>query len=527
MVDASGLCPQPGPVSPKIHAGLAASLDDLFVTPDFKNWAIESLSRAVRIPSTSYDGMSPPGEDPRWEIMLVFHSYLRERFPLVHEHLQLTKINLYALLFHWQGTDSSLKPLLLTAHQDVVPVLDDTLNEWIHPPFSGHYDGKWIWGRGSCDDKAGLVGILSSIETLLEKDFRPRRSVVLSFGIDEESSGPYGAGALADYLYDVYGENAFAMLVDEGGRFTDHGIVMASPGVSEKGYMNVMIGLTTPGGHSSVPTSHTGIGLLSTLIQELEDHPFPTVLKREGAYFAGLQCAAVHDTSLAESRRDLIIRATMNDAALEKLHAELTAEGGNQYLAITGTTQGIDLIHGGIKVNALPEYVWAGINHRVADYSSYDEVRTRYATVLAPVAERLNLSLDIFGDIFGAKSSVGHVRVATAFDQPVSPAPDAPTFGSPTWTVLAGTIRDTLASTLRTDAGPRYSAVAPALGLGTTDTKYYGRVSNAIYRYRHLNATDSFNGAHTTNEAMNAEGYIEMIRFYSRFILNVDEANLD
>ena len=76
------------------------------------------------------------------------------------------------------------------------------------------------------------------------------------------------------------------------------------------------------------------------------------------------------------------------------------------------------------------------------------------------------------------------------------------------------------------------------------DTKYYGKVSKAIYRYRHLNTTDSFNGAHTTSEgehtcfirvfspfqnlvAMNAEGYIEMIRFYSRFILNVDEATLN
>lgn len=29
----------------------------------------------------------------------------------------MTKINTYALAFHWQGSDESLKPLLLMAHQ--------------------------------------------------------------------------------------------------------------------------------------------------------------------------------------------------------------------------------------------------------------------------------------------------------------------------------------------------------------------------------------------------------------------------
>ena len=54
-----------------------------------------------------------------------------------------------------------------------------------------HCLGQRIWGRGSNDDKSGLVGVMSSIESLLENGFKPTRSVVLSFGFDEEASGIY------------------------------------------------------------------------------------------------------------------------------------------------------------------------------------------------------------------------------------------------------------------------------------------------------------------------------------------------
>jgi Gly-Xaa carboxypeptidase len=43
---------------------------------------------------------------------------------------------------------------------DVVPVLPATRDLWTHDPFGGEYDGTYIWGRGSSDDKSGLIGIM-------------------------------------------------------------------------------------------------------------------------------------------------------------------------------------------------------------------------------------------------------------------------------------------------------------------------------------------------------------------------------
>ena len=117
-----------------------------------------------------------------------------------------------------------MKPLLLTAHQgsrpvfchyrswltvcalDVVPVNPETIDKWIHPPYSGHFDGERIWGRGTADDKNGLISILfvssfilvfacpqvfdrAAVEYLVSADFEPARTLVLAFGFDEESSG--------------------------------------------------------------------------------------------------------------------------------------------------------------------------------------------------------------------------------------------------------------------------------------------------------------------------------------------------
>ena len=64
-----------------------------------------------------------------------------------HQKLEKTVVNTYNLVYHWQGSDDSLKPLLLMGHQDVVPVNPDTLEDWINPPFSGLFDGKpwWLW----------------------------------------------------------------------------------------------------------------------------------------------------------------------------------------------------------------------------------------------------------------------------------------------------------------------------------------------------------------------------------------------
>jgi Gly-Xaa carboxypeptidase len=153
-------CPQVDPLRPQHRREELLKMEHYLASDDFRNASIARLSGAVQIPTESYDDLGEVGKDKRWEIFFDFAAYLEKTYPLVHQTLQLDKVNTHGLAYTWLGSNITRKPLLLMAHQDVVPVAQDTIGSWTHPPYSGFYDGKLIWGRGSSDCKNSLTGIL-------------------------------------------------------------------------------------------------------------------------------------------------------------------------------------------------------------------------------------------------------------------------------------------------------------------------------------------------------------------------------
>jgi carboxypeptidase PM20D1 len=77
----------------------------------------------------------------------------------------------------------------LTSHYDVVPILSGTEKNWEQGPFSGEVADGTIWGRGSLDDKIGVIGILQAVDHLLANGFKPTRDMYFMFGFDEEIGG--------------------------------------------------------------------------------------------------------------------------------------------------------------------------------------------------------------------------------------------------------------------------------------------------------------------------------------------------
>jgi len=128
------------------------------------------------------------------------HAYLQQRYPRVHAVLKRESVGGLSLLYTWQGSDPQAAPILLMAHQDVVRISPGTEASWQSQPFGGELKDGFVWGRGAWDDKANLISQLEAVETLLASGFRPRQTVYLAYGADEEVGGYRGAQQIAKLL---------------------------------------------------------------------------------------------------------------------------------------------------------------------------------------------------------------------------------------------------------------------------------------------------------------------------------------
>src|SRR6185295_15884308 len=132
--------------------------------------AAERLAGAIRFPTVSHED----GRNMEEAAFRGLHEYLQRSFPRVHAALTRENVAGYSLLYTWKGSNPSLAPILLMSHQDVVPVEPGTEKDWTHPAFSGLIDGGYVWGRGTLDDKVGVLAILEAAETLLARGFQPQ-----------------------------------------------------------------------------------------------------------------------------------------------------------------------------------------------------------------------------------------------------------------------------------------------------------------------------------------------------------------
>ncbi|KAG4431029.1 hypothetical protein IFR05_013487 [Cadophora sp. M221] len=478
--------------------------------------SLKKLQGAVQIPTESFDNMGKVGNDSRWDIFKDFHKYLEDTFPRVYSELEFTPINTHGILLEWKGKNELLKPYLFMGHQDVVPVPAVTESRWKYPPYSAHYDGRFIWGRGASDCKNVVIGVLEAFETLLEKDYKPERTLLAGFGFDEEISGYQGAQFIAEYLEKTRGRDSIDLILDEGGLGIKEmdGAVFALPGLGEKGYFDVRISVETAGGHSSVPPDHTGIGILSQIISTIEATPYEPELSPINPYFTTLQCSAEYSPAINPRLRKTI-QASLTSKKAAKTVADYLSTKDIFQRYLMQTSQATDLVLGGVKINALPEKVYAVVNHRIAVESRVADIRSNLEMLIVnKILSKFSFSLDAWGSISGntSTSSVGKI-VLEDFSKPLEPSPVSPS-DSEAYKIFTGTIKQVMGEGI---------IVAPSLMTGNTDTKFYWGLSRNIYRFSPVRDEGKANG-HTVDERIGMREHVEGVRLYAQLILNGDRS---
>ncbi len=95
------------------------------------------------------------------------------------------------------------KSLILNGHVDVVPTGSKTL--WDDSPWSGKIKDDRIYGRGSCDMKAGLASGILAVQVLKTIGFEPNGNVMIQSVVGEESGG---CGTLTNIVKGYRGDAA-------------------------------------------------------------------------------------------------------------------------------------------------------------------------------------------------------------------------------------------------------------------------------------------------------------------------------
>ena len=446
----------------------------------------QNLSRAIQFKTVTLASGDPrPGQEGEW---LALHAWLEETYPAAHAAMTKELVpDTLTLLYTWQGSDPALKPLLLMAHQDVVPVNIGTEGDWDGAPFEGAIIDGYIYGRGAIDNKGSLVALMEAAEALATAGFKPQRTVYFMFGHDEEVSGS-GAEAGVALLKSRGVEPEFAL--DEGFMVVNpsplSGKAMGFIGIAEKGYVTVDVVAVGTGGHSSTPPRDSAAVRLARAVVALDENQMPSDLSRPPV--SEIFEAAGKDMPFAQrlAFANLWLFKGLVDAQLADVPA------GN---AMIRTTTAPTMLTGSAKENVLAQRATATVNFRIHPNDTEEEIIAHVKKVTSGIE--------------GIEVEVGKNGIRGAGASNVSPTDNR------AYAVLASVSEATLPG----------SPVAPGLVLGATDGRYAEAITPNVYRFAPAVLTpDELTGFHGTNERTSVENMGRLARGYAQVILAMDSA---
>ncbi len=442
--------------------------------PAFNETGIEHLSESITYPTIS-EAIDSPVDTAAFE---GFHRFLQEAYPLIHRDLKKEVFSSFSLLYTWEGSNSLLKPVVLTAHLDVVPAGE--MGSWSQPPFSGKNDGTFIWGRGTLDDKSSLISIMEAVEKLLSGNFRPERTIYLAFGHDEEIGGLKGAGVMADELEKRNLDAEF--LLDEGYAVTIGMVPMVKKpvaliGTSEKGYLSVRLTVEMEGGHSAFPARESAITVLTGALNKIVGNQMKTRISEPVNDFI-----RYIGPEMPWYAKAIFANKWLFKGLILKIY-----EGGNNSNALVRTTTAPTIFNAGIKDNVIPARAEAVVNFRILPGETSADVINHLEKVIAD--DRISI---------------------LPLDDLKEPAPVSP-IDAPGFDIIHRTIRQVYPGAL----------VAPTMMLAASDSRKYLGISRNIYNFAPIVVTgEDLARTHGLNERNKIEDFIRGVGFYYQLIRN-------
>ncbi len=432
--------------------------------------AVEHLAQMIRIPTVSNADWSKVDET-QFE---AFRTLLKKLYPQVHELCPPERIGPTGILYHWKGR-SAEKPVVLMAHYDVVPVVEE---RWKRPPFSAEIVEGELWGRGTLDTKITLLGVMESAEALISEGFVPSNDIYMAFAGDEEVSG-----TSAPEIVKTLEQRGIvpSFVLDEGGAIVEKvfpgvSAPIAVIGVGEKGMADIRLTVEGKGGHASQPPKHTALGVLAKAICACEAHPFKA-------------CMTFPVRKLFETvgrHSSFVLRLVFaNLWCFGGLLARLAPLLGGEINAMMRTTQSFNMAEGSRQSNVIPSQASAVVNLRLINTTTPEAARQRLEKIIRDPS----------------------VRVEVLCGQEASPYADP---SCEEYAAMARAIRHTW--------GDR-TIVSPYLMIACSDSRHYSRICRNVFKFSCMALSKEQRALiHNEDERIPVKTIGDCVEFYNRLV---------
>lgn len=433
---------------------------------------VKHLQGMVRIPTLSNSDM----EKMDFSQFAKFHDYLAETYPVLHEKMEKKIIGRAGLLYKLTGKKSDKLPVLLMAHQDVVPEGDHA--KWLHAPYSAEIADGCIWGRGSTDCKCVIMAEMEAVEALLKEGFQPDYDLYLAYGYNEEvQAEEKSAREIVEYL--AAQGVTLGCVFDEGSGVSD-GRAMGFDGfvcnveLGEKAFQDYEIYKDCDGGHSMEPGQGTALGSVARAVAAIEANPFPyrltdiveNQLKAQSRCMTGPKAAVYADP---RGNWEQLCAMAKEDKKLDSL---------------LHTTCAVTMASGSQQSNILPEHASMVMNCRVLQGDTQERMMAHFRSIIpADVSIRKLVGND--------------------------PAPASPVDGRP-YKLIEEAARALYGEN---------TLVIPGLLAGGTDSRFYAPICENVFRYAGFFKDDRWGPAHQVNERIPCDALESGVKFYRELLL--------
>ncbi|MEO7655416.1 MAG: M20/M25/M40 family metallo-hydrolase [Sphingomicrobium sp.] len=281
----------------------------------------------------------------------------------------------YSFFARWPAAaPSGRKPILIIAHMDVV---EAKRSDWVLDPFQFVEKDGYFYGRGTSDDKQGVIGSSAALFKLRSEGFKPDRDILVYFTSDEETEGEgarMGATKLRELLDAEYALNADA----GGGGYKRDGTPLGfGIQTAEKIYQDFKWTATNRGGHSSRPRPDNAIYDLTQALNRLAGHRFkPALTETTRAYYAA-RAGQEGDSELGRAMAAWIANPT-NEQAADAIEASELEVGTTRTRCVA------TMLEGGHAPNALPQKAEANVNCRALPGTTLDALQAELEAIAGP-----------------------------------------------------------------------------------------------------------------------------------------------